>query len=593
MNKDNKPSIEKPWLKYYDEKFDEKDIPKKSIYQLALDSNKYNMNNIAIDLRTSINNYEQCFTMTYGEFFKQINKNAKSSSVMGIKTDEIVPMIVPNIPEARTLTYSNSIIGSTTYAISPLLPVTQLEKILNENSIKNIFVFSALYEKYKKALQNSNLENVVVLNEEESVGYQIQTLKKIKSELVNKRIITWGEYLSYSNQIKEDLEPYYKDDHTAIIVGTSGTTGTSKGVCLSDRNLNAGALSYINGKVFEGSYLDALLPSIVYGTVMSHLQVVDGKHVYLVPELLTTNISKALCATKADVFAGGPVHYININASEEFKNNQMPKRNIYLSGGASLPSDIESKLNGVSAGYSEDEINNDIIVRQGYALSETGGLGTIAKRGAYTFGSVGIPMLYNTIGIFKPGTDEELGYNENGEICINGPSVMQGYLNNPEETSKVLMKHSDGKTWVHTKDIGYMNEDGKVFHVDRIKNIFMRTGFNVHPTQIAEFIDTIPYIKNSAVIGFEHPEEQNVPVAFVELEPNALDNKTKEEIIHEIDEQCYANLEETSIPVDYIIVDSIPINVGGKIDVEKIKKEANINFMENQKVLKKELNFNK
>jgi len=315
--------------------------------------------------------------------------------------------------------------------------------------------------------------------------------------------------------------------------------------------------------------------------------------VYLVPELLTTNISKALCATKADVFAGGPVHYININASEEFKNGQMPKRNIYLSGGASLPSDIESKLNGVGAGYSEDEVNNDIIVRQGYALSETCGLGTIAKRGAYTFGSVGIPMLYNTIGIFKPGTDEELGYNENGEICVSGPSVMQGYLNNPEETAKVLMEHSDGKIWVHTKDIGYMNEDGKVFHVDRIKNIFMRTGFNVHPTQIAEFIDTIPYVKNSAVIGFEHPEEQNVPVAFIELEPNVLNNKTQEEIIHEISEQCYANLEETSIPVDYVIVDSIPINVGGKIDVEKIKKESNIDFMKNQKILKKEIKFNK
>ncbi|MBE6153525.1 MAG: hypothetical protein E7166_04805 [Firmicutes bacterium] len=593
MNKENRPSIEKPWLKYYEGDFSEKDIPKKSIYQLAIDSNKYNMNNIAIDLRMCINNYEQCFTMTYNDFFKEINNNAKSSSVMGIKTDEIVPMIVPNIPEARTLTYANSIIGATTYAISPLLPVKQLEKILKENQIKNIFVFSALYDKYKSALQSDSLENVVVLSAESSKSESIEALKKIKNELVNKQIIPWNEYQNYSKEIKENLKPYYKDNHTAIIVGTSGTTGTSKGVCLSDKNLNSAALSYINGKVFEGSYLDALLPSIVYGTVMSHLQVVDGKHVYLVPELLTTNISKALCATKADVFAGGPVHYININASEEFKNGQMPKRNIYLSGGASLPSDIESKLNGVGAGYSEDEVNNDIIVRQGYALSETCGLGTIAKRGAYTFGSVGIPMLYNTIGIFKPGTDEELGYNENGEICVSGPSVMQGYLNNPEETAKVLMEHSDGKIWVHTKDIGYMNEDGKVFHVDRIKNIFMRTGFNVHPTQIAEFIDTIPYVKNSAVIGFEHPEEQNVPVAFIELEPNVLNNKTQEEIIHEISEQCYANLEETSIPVDYVIVDSIPINVGGKIDVEKIKKESNIDFMKNQKILKKEIKFNK
>lgn len=603
MNLTGKPSVDKPWLKYYERTFDESEIPQKSIYQLAKDENKYNMKNVAIDLRSSANDYSKGIKITYDELFKKININAKSSSVIGIKKDDIIPILLPNIPEARTLLYSNSIIGSTSYPISPLLPINQLEQIISDNGIKNLFIFGAFYEKYEKVLKNSSLENIVYLDGTESLPKSIKTLKKLKDQLINKKgnvllpnnkkIIPWDEYQKYSKEIKEDITPFYEDNHIAAIIGTSGTTGLPKGVCLTDRNINAAALSYENGKIFEGSFMDALIPSISYGIIMSHLQTIGGKYVYLIPEIITTNTPKALCTLKPDNFPGGPVHYINIKSSEEFKNGKMPKRNVYLSGGATLPREVESSLNGVDVGYKENGINDSIIVRQGFALSETSALGTIAKRGAYKFGSVGIPMLYNTIGIFKPGTDEELGYNENGEICITGPSVMQGYLNNDEETNKVIMIHKDGKKWVHTKDIGYIDEDGLLFHVDRIKNIFMRTGFNVHPTKISEFINTIPYVKNSVVIGFEHPKEQSVPVAFIELDSSAIVNKTKEEILRDINERCYSNLEETSVPIDYVIVDSLPINLGGKIDISKIKKESEIDFNNNEKVLKKELSFNK
>ena len=604
MQSIRKPSEEMPWLKYYDSLFDENELPKKSIYQLAKDANKYNMNKVAIDLRTSSNDYSKGIKITYKEFFDKINKNAKASSIIGVSKDEIVPIILPNVPEARTLIYSNSIIGSVSYPISPLLPVNQLDQLISDNNIKNIFIFEAFYEKFENALKNENLENIVCLDGTESLPNNIRTLKKLKDGLINKKgnlllpknkkIMLWDEYQKYSKQIKGNMEPLYEDNHVTAIIGTSGTTGLPKGVCLTDENINVAALAYKNGKVFEGdTFLDALLPSIGYGISMLHFQTIAGKHVYLLPELLTTNTAKALSVLKPDNFPGGPVHYINLKASEEFKNGKVPKHNNYISGGASLPKDVESTLNGVDEGYTEEGINDSIIVRQGYGLSENVARGTYSKRGSYKFGSIGIPMPYQTIGIFKPGTDEELDYNEQGEICITGPTVMQGYLKNEEETNKVILLHSDGKRWIHTKDIGYMDEDGHIFHVDRIKNIFMRTGFNVHPAKIAEYINTIPYVRNSVVIGFEHPKEQSVPVAFVELEPSALINHTKEELLNEINKLCYSNLEETSVPYDYVVVDSLPINLGGKIDIQTIKKESEIDLNHNSKVLKKELKFNK
>lgn len=599
-------TIDKPWEKWYHRKFSEIEIPNMSIYQLARKANEYNGKDVAIDLRTSANNFEQGIKITYDKFFERVEKSAYASSVLGIKKDDIVPIILPNVPEARILIYSNSFLGAISYPISPLLPVNQLERIITENEIKNLFLFSGFYEKYAPALKNSGVENIVLLDGMESVPASLKMLTKAKDFLTRKkqegldsfvkldgRITPWDEYRKASKHQKEQLEPFYEDNHVAAIIGTSGTTGMPKGACLTDRNVNTVALAYKNGKIFEGNFLDALLPSIGYGLSMIHYQTVAGKYVYLSPELIMGNTADVLETLKPDNFPGGPVHYINIKASKQFKEGTFKNGKNYISGGASLPNEVEKTLNNVDEDYAEQgQINDNLIVRQGYGLSENVAMGTYSKRGTYKFGSIGIPMPYITIGIFKPGTDEELKYGESGELCITGPSVMKGYLNNQEETDKVIMIHKDGKRWIHTKDICHMDEDGNIFHEERIKNIFMRTGFNVHPSKIAEHINTIPFVRSSAVIGFDHPAEQCVPVAFVELDKSLTDGINPEVLEEAIMTSCNENLEQTSVPYDIVFVDQLPINAGGKIDLPKIRKESEINLEEHGKVLKKNLSFN-
>lgn len=605
------PSIDKPWLKYYDTDFDESQIPEMSIYQLAYESNKDNLDDTAIDMRISKNSFKKSMAkISYDNFFKRIEMSAKASSVIGIKEDEIVPIILPNVPEARILIYSDSVLGSISYPVSPLMPANQLEQLINENEIKNLFLFSAFYEKYGKVLKKTSLENIILLDGSESLPHYIRSLKSVadlfdssKKEIIkdNSKVISWNEYSSYGKGIKK-IEPVFKKDKVAAIIGTSGTTGFPKGVCLTDRNINSAALSYKNGKFFEDKhFLDALLPSIGYGISILHYQTVSGKKVYLIPELVTDRFPELLDVLGNESikeggeinFTGGPVHYINLLSSELFKSGKLPKTQNLVSGGASLPAEVERQLNKVDEGYTEDGINEEIVVRGGYGLSEDTAVGTYSKRGSYKFGSIGIPAAYQTISIFKPDTDEELSYGETGEICITGPCVMKEYLNNPSETEKVVKIHRDGKRWIHTKDIGYMDEDGHVFHVERIKNIFMRTGFNVHPSKIAEFINTIPFVKNSAVIGFDHPKEQCVPIAFVELNDLVPADYTLDDIQDILYDYCFKNLEETSVPYRFVIVDSLPINIGGKIDLIRIKEESGIDlFNDNSKVLKK-INFNK
>lgn len=592
------PSIDKPWLKYYDKLFDENDLPKMTIYELACSRNKENMSNIALDVRMSSNDFNEGITITYNDYFTRIVKCAKAASVLGIEKDEIIPIILPNVPEARICIYANSILGATSYPISPFLPTNQFELIINENNIKNVVLFEGFYDKYKSVLDNTKLEHMILLDGTESIPEEVKMSKGIRdsncigemqSLNFSQKVLHWDQFIKLGEQCKDISPVSYSKKHIAAIIGTSGTTGTSKGVCLSDDNINAAALAYLEGKCFGGSFLDALIPSIGYGISMLHHQTVAGAKVYLIPELVTDRISEVVCKTTPDNFPGGPVHYINLSQSKEFIEGTLPKTKNMISGGASLPKEIEEKLNGVSVGYEETEINEKIYVRQGFGLSENVATGTYSKRGAYKFGSIGIPIPYEIISIFKPDTDEELSYDETGEICITGPMVMQCYLNNPEETDNVIHIHKDGKRWIHTKDIGYMDKSGHVFHLERIKNIFMRTGFNVHPSSISEFINTLPYVINSYVIGFDHPSEQCVPIAFIVA--NKKYGKSNEEIESHIKEECYKNLEETSVPYGYVFVDELPVNLGGKIDGQAIKTASEIDLMNNNSIPKKELFF--
>ena len=377
----------------------------------------------------------------------------------------------------------------------------------------------------------------------------------------------------------EELEfegiAYYDEEHTAIIVGTSGTTGVPKGVCLTDKNLNAAATSHISTGLFEENdvFLDVLLQSIAYGVSAMHYTTCGGLKSVLIPELVSDKLAYLLKTINPDHFLGGPIHCLNIVKSEEFKNGELKPIKNYVSGGATLKKELEKKLNKVSEDFKENGTRSDLFVRQGLGSTENTGGGLYQMPGSYKFGSVGIPLPLNTIGVFTPGTDIELPYNTMGELCITGPCVMKEYLNNEEETNKVLKKHSDGKVWLHMGDIGYIDKDGCFFHKHRLSDIFMRRGFNVHPGKITELLNTIPEIKAVGVIVVEHPIEEMVPIACISLY-NEFDNDKVKEKIENKDYSCIISVEEIFKENDRIDLKSQNYSKyvnGVKLDIENCK----------------------
>lgn len=574
MNKNMYPSDIKPWKKYY-ENFEENFVvPQESAFMLLEKSANKMPNNIAI-------NYMN-FKLTFKKYIDKIINEASSLKKLGVKKGEIVPVFLPNIPEARTTIYALNIIGAIAYPINPLLPPKEFEKLLIENNVKNLFMFNMFYQKYMLAIQNSSVENVIMTYGTDMIPKYILKFKNIfdclkkenRNTFIPDSVISWDEFIiSKSN---ENIKPIFEKNQTSVIIGTSGTTGTPKGVCLTNENLNSMALEHLNGSLnFKpgDKMLDILIPSIGYGLSVMHYEGVCGLETILIPTL-QSDIYPLLKKYKPDHFAGGPIHYETLVSYHE--NDPLIYGKNFVSGGASLPKTTEKILNKLEENDTFEEKN--IFVRQGLGCTENGGASTYAKKGTYKPYGVGIPLLYETVGIFKPGTDDELGFNTDGEICINGPTVMKEYFNNEEETNKVLRKHKDGKIWLHTADIGYMDEDGQIFIKDRIKNIFARRGFNVHPNTVADFISSLPIVEKAFVMGINHPDEQTVPVAFVKLKEE-MSLKDAENIINE---NCYQFLEETSIPYEIVFVSDLPLNLGGKVDTKKLLELSQIDYFKNK-----------
>ncbi len=569
-------SIDKPWNKYYPnstitEEQINKEI-KKSIFQMLDEKTK------DIEDKTTIEYYGA--EITNKELKKRILKCAKSFIVLGVKKGDIVPLILPNQPESRILIYALNYIGAIAYPIQPTIPSKELNNIIEQNNIKNLAIFRGFYRQYKN--QISNIENIIYTTGKESLPKTIQYVDDI-SHIDPSIVIPYNEFILEHKSLKQEIKPIYEENKTAAIIGTSGTTGTPKGVCLTNENLNAMALQHLLGDMnFErgDKLLNILIDSIGYGLGTMHYSGCCGIKSILIPELVT-NVAPLFLKYHPEHFTGGPIHAENLekylktetnkDKIEELKEILYKEVKNWVSGGAPLKKQTEDYLN-----------NKQILVRQGLGCTENGGAATYSKQGTYKEKSVGIPLMLETMSIFEKDTDKELKYNQEGEICITGPTVMKEYLNNEEETNKVLKKHRDGKIWIHTGDKGYIDEDGNIFITGRYKLMTHRLGFNIHPETIKNKIleSNIDGMSECHVITLPHPEEQNVPVAFIEINNGININKLKKELI----KYTYENLSQYENPYDYVfVIGNLPRNLGGKVDEKKLLEEINIDFSKNIK----------
>ena len=561
------PSIDKPWLKYYSEEAINAPLPECTIYDYMWNNNKDHPSNIAL------NYFDR--KITYKELFDNIEKAAKAFTAMGVKCGDIVVTATVTTPETVYILYALNRIGAIPNMVDPRTGVEGIREYIREVNAEYVITLEVAYPKIAKAIEGTSVKKILVTSPADSLPAVKKFFYKManRSEKLSDICVRWGDFIKNSKNSDVKYAPYKKDT-CCVIVHTGGTTGSPKGVMLSNDNLNAMSLQYsLLGIDYnrKQSFLNIMPPFIAYGIVLGiHMPLCLGLIDVIIPQLNPDKFADLVSKYKPAHLAGVPTHYDKLRTNTKSKTLDLSFFEMTGCGGDAVTESFEKEINQF---FKEHKCKYPIT--KGYGMTEISSAAITCKCNVNKLGSVGIPHLKTTVSIFKEGTDEELKTGEQGEICMTAPTVFVGYFNNQEETTKILLKHKDGKLWLHSGDIGYMDEDGFVYVNGRIKRIIIRyDGFKVFPTFIENVVLSHESVENCCAVGVTDKShvQGKLPVVFVVCKESFKGKEDK--IISELKDMCKKELPEYSQPVDFRFCDSLPLTPIGKIDYRALEKMA-------------------
>ena len=557
----------KPWLKYYAQKYIDQTLPTLSAFDYVCHRNRNHLNDMALDY------YGRKFT--YADLIVNVKKTAAALRGVGVKKGDIVTVVSVMTPEVIALFYAADMVGATLNLVDPRYSVEGIHEYIEEVDSHLLVCLNVVYERCRQAAKRTNVEKVIVLSPADSlppvmaVGYKLTTPDKNKYA---SNVIRWKQFIKGGEGQSTAAEPY-DPDHACVVVHTGGTTGSPKGVMLTDNCFNALAQQFrAYDKLFHRGQklMNIMPPFIAYGYACGvHLPLVLGFTVIIIPNLDPAKLGSLVLKYKPEHMFGVPAHYQQLAADPKLRDKDLSFILNYAAGGDAIARGAEQTVNDFLAAHGVR-----YPMAKGYGMTEVSSAATIAAGNVTKPGSVGIPMVNTVVSIFEPGTETELPIGQRGEICICTPTAMKGYYNKPEETAYLLRRHADGQLWAHTGDIGSMDEDGFVYLDARIKRIIIRhDGFKVFPSMIENVISRHPAVHQCCVVGCADTDhtQGRLPFVFVVLEPAATGKKRQ--ILRELRQLCLEELPEYVQPVGYKFLDELPLTPIGKVDYRKLEEK--------------------
>ena len=562
-------SSEKVWMKHYPEESRTAVFPRMKVYSFLKESNKERIHDTAI--------YYYGTRITVKKLIEKIDRCADAFAALGVKKGDVISLLSASTPESIMVVYALNKIGATLNAIDPRMDVKSIARMICSSGSKILVAIDIAYPKVAMILKDIKQDHIII----QSAGTSLPLLKKIAVKLASRSSIPYGKHgiMNWDTFIEGAkngvaVEAEYEGDATVAITYTGGTTGFPKGVMLTNDSLNAVAFNFIHAGIVHkpGQRFLGIMPIFSsYGLVCGiHMPLTIGCELALIPRFYPLKMGEYVKKYKPEHMIATPAFYEILIESEEMKNLDLSFMLTMGSGGDSMNAGLEAKLEAFMASH-----GIRYPLAQGYGMSEVSAAATFCVNDRYRKGSVGIPCIKTTIGIFDPETGEELGYNTPGEVCITGDTMMKGYFNNKEETDYVMRKHADGQIWIHSGDIGYIDEDGFVYIQGRVKRMITRfDGHKVFPITIESFIAEHELVHSCSVIAVDDRErlQGQYPMAVIELVAG-VDVSRRDEICREIYAKCHELLEERGRPVAVVCVDEVPLTAMGKNDYRALEKE--------------------
>lgn len=562
-----KKKLKAPWEKYYSKEDLKLEVPNLSIYQLMEESAKKYSNYIAMEYMGK--------NITYRQFLHLVDRCARSFLQMGIVKGDVITICMPNTPETLISFYAINKIGAIANMIHPLSSEEEIKLYLKETNSTAFVMIDVCYERVRNVIDDTSVKKTIVVSARNSMpfllgmGYFITQGYKIKRPKHDEHYIYWNDFLLkgylYTGTVKVECD----EKAPSVILHSGGTTGNPKGILLSDYNFNAlvAQAQVIFKDLVPGDSILDILPNFHgFGLGVSmHLPLCLGCKLILIPQFNAKKIDELLVKYRPTVLTGVPTLYEAMMNNTGMKHVSLSCLKYIVSGGDSLTMSMFKKLNN----FLKDHGAN-VKVLQGYGMTESLAATAVSHGEAYREGSIGIPFPGNYFKMVYPGTQDEVPIGEDGEICVCGPTVMIGYLNNEKETNEVLQIHKDKHLWLHTGDIGCMDENGILYFKQRLKRMIISSGYNVYPQHIENVIEEHEAVLNCSVVGIPHPYKVEVAKAYIVLKE---EYKAKRNIKKSIEEHCKKNLAKYSIPYEYEYREALPKTLIGKVNYRELEKE--------------------
>jgi len=522
--------------------------------------------------------YMGCKT-SYGVFKKKILEVAASYTALGVCKGDKVTVCLPNVPQAVYSLYALNYIGAIASMIHPLSAEGEIIFYIKTAGSKFCVTLDQFVGKFDEVLKKTDLEKLIVTGPEDELSafkktaYRLFIKKKALKQIKNDgNILLWKDFIAGGRGVTP-VAAHNKDVDPAVILFSGGTTGVTKGIMLS--NLNFNALAYQTAEMahypVRGAKMLAAMP-VFHGFglgVCIHTIMVAGGTSILVPRFNVQSYSELIKKNRPNFIAGVPTLFEAITRSKFLDGVDLSCLKGVFSGGDSLSVELKKKIDAFLKAH-----NCSVRVREGYGTTECVTASCLTPFDKEKEGSIGIPYPDTYYMICKPNTTEGCEAGEDGEICLRGPSVMIGYLDRPEETADTLRRHADGYIWLHTGDLGYMDEEGFIFFKQRIKRMIITSGYNVYPSQIENIIDGHEAVQMSCVIGVKDPYKMQKVKAFVVLKEGfSANDKTKLDIL----EYCKKHIAKYAMPYDIEFRTELPKTLVGKVAYTVLEKEEAAN----------------
>ena len=559
--------VKAPWLPHMGNVPAHLEYPEGSMYDAVEAVAKAYPNNVAFDFMGK--------STTYRQLIQEIQRCARALKTIGVRENDCVTIAMPNCPQATYMFYAVNLVGGICNMIHPLSAEKEIEFYLNESKSVTVITLDQFYNKFEAVRQNTGVVNIILarvkdaLSKPVKAGYMLTEGRKIQKIPDDAPVIRWKDFLRLGRACFWNYKVERKASDPAVILYSGGTTGKTKGILLSNRNFNALGRQVIaaNPMFRPGDKMLAAMP-LFHGFglgVCVHTMLSSGGRCILVPRFTAQSYAKLITKYRCNFIAGVPTLYEALIRIPDMKNADLSCLKGVFSGGDSLSVELKKKFDKFLYDHKAT-----VQIREGYGTTETVTACCLTPTHISKEGSIGIPFPDTYIKIVKPDTDEELPYGEEGEILLAGPTVMQEYINHPEETARTLRTHDDGLTWVYTGDLGYMDSDGFIYFKGRAKRMIVSSGYNIYPGQIENILDAHEKVHMSCVIGVPDPYKMQAVKVFLMLKPGVEANDaTKEEIMA----YCRKNIAKYALPREIEFRDELPKTLVGKVAYRQLEEE--------------------